>query len=369
MGGGLGGLAGGTAGFLTGGPVGAAAGYGIGSSLDGGGKQSAPPAPDYVGAARETSRGNLEMAKYATQANRVNQTGPYGSLKYSQDPQGNWSAVQSLSPEQQKLYEQQTGIQGQFGDLANKGLGNAAGLLGNPTIDESKLAQMPQNAGMNTQEAMMSRLRPDIDRQRAQMDTQLANQGIQQGSEAWKNAKEQQGREFSDRENQAALAGIQTDMAARQQEIGNQSNLMNQPLNVINSLRSGSQVTPQNYVNPAQQATTAGADILGATNSLYTNQVNANNAANAQRGNMISGLMGLGGAYLMSDPRTKENKKIIATRADGLNIYEFEYKQEFKEHGEGKQIGVMADEVEILYPDAVIIKNGYKMVNYGMLGV
>lgn len=46
-------------------------------------KASAPQAPDYSAAAKDTAAGNLEMAKYATNANRINQVTPYGSLTYS----------------------------------------------------------------------------------------------------------------------------------------------------------------------------------------------------------------------------------------------------------------------------------------------
>jgi hypothetical protein len=55
--------------------------------------------------------------------------------------------------------------------------------------------------------------------------------------------------------------------------------------------------------------------------------------------------------------------------ANGLPVYEFEYKPEFKAiAGEGKFIGVMAQEVELVQPEAVITRpDGYKMVNYGVL--
>lgn len=305
------------------------------------GKQSAPPPPDYTAAAEKTAAGNLEAAKYATAANRVNQVGPSGSLTYSRstapstfDQSGydaalsaynnqprsilggnslgaaptrdaftkagedTWTATQAYSPEQQALYDQQNRLSQQYGGLAEQGVNFARGIMGNPTIDESKLAQMPQNAGMSTQQAIMERLRPDIDRQRSQMDTQLANQGIMQGSEAWKNAKDQQGREFSDRENQAALQGIGVDMQARNQGIANQTAIMNQPLNMINALRTGSQMTNQSYVNPAQQATTSGADYLGAANSQYGQQMSGVNAANAANAGLWSGVMGMGSGYL-----------------------------------------------------------------------
>lgn len=47
------------------------------------GKASAPPAPDYEAAARETAAGNMEAARMATQANRPNQYTPWGSSTWT----------------------------------------------------------------------------------------------------------------------------------------------------------------------------------------------------------------------------------------------------------------------------------------------
>src|SRR5678809_965934 len=49
---------------------------------------SPPPAPDYTGAAQATAQGNIDAAKAAAEANRVNQVTPYGNLQYSQDANG-----------------------------------------------------------------------------------------------------------------------------------------------------------------------------------------------------------------------------------------------------------------------------------------
>jgi hypothetical protein len=141
---------------------------------------------------------------------------------------------------------------------------------------------MPQNAGMSTQNAMMARLQPQSDRENTQSDAQLANQGIQQGSEAYNNAKTLLGQTQNDRYNQAAIQGIQTDMQARNQGIANQSAILNQPINMINALRTGSQVAGQNYVNPATQGQTAGADQTGAVQGMYNAQLGNVNAQNAQ---------------------------------------------------------------------------------------
>jgi hypothetical protein len=62
---------------------------------------------------------------------------------------------------------------------------------------------------------------------------------------------------------------------------------------------------------------------------------------------------------LFSDRRLKKNIKQISTRPDGLNVYEFDYIW-----GGGRQIGLMAQEVQTIYPSAVSESGGYLMVDY-----
>ena len=69
------------------------------------------------------------------------------------------------------------------------------------------------------------------------------------------------------------------------------------------------------------------------------------------------GTPGFGG--LFSDRRLKRNITKIGTRPDGLGVYEFEYIW-----GGGRQIGLMAQEVQGVYPDAVGEVGGYLTVNY-----
>jgi len=69
-----------------------------------------------------------------------------------------------------------------------------------------------------------------------------------------------------------------------------------------------------------------------------------------------------------SDIRMKENIKTIGWLPNGLPVYSYEYKPEFKDDeycGHGRYVGVMAHEVEEIIPDAVVTRqDGYKMVNY-----
>ena len=107
--------------------------------------------------------------------------------------------------------------------------GYAQGGPGGPQLqsrlDTSNLAQMPINAGTTAQQAIMSRLDPQLERQRAQLETQLANQGLVRGGEAYNEALKMQGQQENDLRTQAALQGLSLDMSARQQGLGEQQTL------------------------------------------------------------------------------------------------------------------------------------------------
>ena len=72
------------------------------------------------------------------------------------------------------------------------------------------------------------------------------------------------------------------------------------------------------------------------------------------------GTMGTPGfGNLFSDRRLKTNIQRIGTRPDGLGVYEFDYIW-----GGERQIGLMAQEVINVYPDAISESSGYLMVDY-----
>ena len=165
---------------------------------------------------------------------------------------------------------------------------------------------------------------------------------------------------------------------AQQQQYNQAMTNYNLPLNTLSALRSGAQVQNPTFQNVPQQATTSGADLLGATSAAGNYNLGTYNANQAANSNLTSGLMGLGGTlgagYLMSptcDIRTKENIKQIGYLNNGLPLYEFEYKQEFKDDplaGRGRFMGVMAHEAEAFMPESVSTRpDGYKMVNYEVL--
>jgi hypothetical protein len=338
---------------------------------------SAPAAPDYRGAAQETAAGNLDAARAATAANRVNQITPYGNLTYNitgQDPYGNptWTATQTLSPAQQQLLDYQNQTSLGLGKIAGQGLTYVENMLNTP-FNTSALPSTGFNPSQTYQEAYMQRLQPQIQQNRDRLAQQLANQGIDIGSEAYDRAMMQQAQRENDLLAAATTQGFGVGQQARQTALQEQAYLRNEPLNTLSAVRTGAQVQGPQFVNSAQQATTAGPDLLGAAGMQYNAAMGDFNAKQAAQANLNQGLFGLGGAGIMAmcDPRTKENIKAVGVLENGLTLYSFEYKDEFKDHeyaGHGVHVGVMADEVEQVYPFAVrTLDDGYKVVDYGLI--
>lgn len=102
---------------------------------------------------------------------------------------------------------------------------------------------------------------------------------------------------------QQGLSNAQLYNQGLQQDFANQQTLRQEPINILNAVRTGSQMQsaqqPQvNVSQPGQLATVSGPDYLSAATAqgqYNMNQYNANQAAN---NSMMSGLFGLGSAGL-----------------------------------------------------------------------
>jgi len=272
--------------------------------LGGGKGGGAPPPPDYAAAAQQTAAGNIDAARQATAANRVNQVTPYGNLDYAitgEDPYGNptWTATQSLSPAQQELLDYQNKTSAGLGRLSQTGLGYVENMLQTP-FDTSALPTTGFNPSQSYQDAYMQRLAPQLEQGREQLQQQMANKGIDIGSEAYDRAMMQQQQRENDLLLGATTQGFGVGQQARQSALQEQAYLRNEPLNTLSAVRTGSQVTGPQFVNSAQQATTAGPDLLGAAQQGYNAQMGAYNAQQAGQNSMTSGLMGLAGAGVMA---------------------------------------------------------------------
>ena len=258
------------------------------------GKSRPPPPPDYRAAAQETAAGNLESARLAARANRVDQFTPYGSLTYTDLGNDRWRQDMNLTPQAQQALNQQLDLNQKYGEVANIGFDRARSIFENPELDVGALPQRGINVGQTAQEAILSRLNPQLSQQEEALRTRLANQGITLGSDAYNREMMAQGQRANDLTMQAALQGINLDQANRSAALQEQAYLQDRPLNLINALRTGNQVQAPQFQQFAQQATTAGPDLLNAANAQYGAAVDATNARNAQSSGMMGGLLGIG---------------------------------------------------------------------------
>jgi hypothetical protein len=80
---------------------------------------------------------------------------------------------------------------------------------------------------------------------------------------------------------------------------------------------------------------------------------------------VILGAIVAGGSVTLSDRRLKRDVTLVARRADGINLYRYRYLL-----GEQRFVGVMAQEVKAIRPDAVVSNpDGFLAVDYARLGL
>jgi hypothetical protein len=272
------------------------------------GKSSPPPAPDYTGAATATAAGNLDAARVASKANRVSQYTPYGNLTYSRpDPNDPdiWRADVSLAPAQQQMLDRQNAISLGLGNTMERGLGYVQNMLDSP-LDTSRFTQVDPASVAGREAvtaALLDRMQPGMDRQRQARENALMIQGHNRGGEAWNAVQDDLNRAENDARlsaimqggsEQSRLLGLQ--QAQRQNQLAETQTLRNEPLNTLNAVRTGAQVTNPQFTSVPQQATTQGANLLAAAQGQGQAAMNAYNADQAQNAGMMSGLFSLGGA-------------------------------------------------------------------------
>jgi hypothetical protein len=337
------------------------------------GKPKAPKAPDYAAAATAQGAANVEAARTSARLSNPNFTNPYGSRTVNFGGNDTVSIVDSLSPLGQKRFDQEERINAGLGQVAEDSIGRVGHTLGTQ-FDMSKVGDRPDLANTLSRDQMtqslIDRNQPAMDRRRQQMETQLSNQGLFRGSEGYKAAQEDLAREENDFRLSAIQAGGQEqsrqyglESDARSKDIQTEAYLRSLPLNEITSLLSGSQVgMPQFQAYQGQDI--APPPIFGAAQAQDQANLGRYNAKMAGRSSMLGGLFSLGGVALggglFSDVRLKENVRRVGQTEAGLPIYTYNYIGNPTVH-----MGVMAQEVETVFPDAVMThESGYKMVDY-----
>jgi hypothetical protein len=258
-------------------------------------------------------------------------------------------------------------------------------------LDLSGLPGMPGNADATRSkvyDAMMSRIGEDDTRRRDELNSNMVAAGHRLGSKAYDDQMHLQNRSYNDARQQAVLASGQEaqrdfgmDMQRRTQGLSELLAQRQTPLNEINSLMSGSQVQNPFAMGAPQGINVQPAPFMQAGMAGGQYGTDVYNANMAMGSNIMGGLFDLGSASspywgsaasgigsgissligMFSDRRLKSNIQRIGTHPSGIGWYEYDI---FGRHEQG----VMADEVEAVMPEAVIMHDsGYKMVDYGRL--
>ena len=116
--------------------------------------------------------------------------------------------------------------------------------------------------------------------------------------------------------------------------------------------------------NGSQMGTSLSQTNAQAINQMRQTQMQADAAKYAANMKLLGDVAGAAGTAYASDKKIKKNINKIGTVKD-INFYNFEYKtDEYPELPEGKHIGVIAQEIENIIPDAVIETDKYKIVDY-----
>lgn len=337
--------------------------------------QPAPPDPSATAAAQGAA--NKEAAIATARLNQVNEVTPFGSSTYtptgqSADGIAQYQRTTTLNPEEQKLLDKERAINNQLLGIGQGQLGRVEENFGTP-LDFSGAPAAPQAddaARQRIEAAMFERLQPQFDKDEEAMRTRLANTGFSIGGEGYNSGMD----ELQRAKNDARLAVIEgggaeqsrqfgLESAARERAIQEQLTQRNQPLNELSALlgTSGGINLPQFGQIPTQGI--APADYTGPAALAYQGRLGAANQQNqanmAQQQSMFNLAGTLGAGYLMSDRRMKTGIEPVGKLDNGLTVYAFRYK-----HGGPVQIGLMAQEVAQVVPDAVVEIEGVLHVDY-----
>lgn len=287
-------------------------------------KPKAPGPPDPTKTAQAQTDQSLTTAMANNAMGMIGQRGPDGSLTYNQtgtqtiDIGGKqyqvptYEAVTQLSDAAQQRYDTTNRVQQNMADVGETLSGQIMDTTGKP-ISYDNLPELAGSGGYQdrikqVEDAMYSRINPQMDRARQSLETTLANRGIRPGSEAYDRAMRNQGETENDArmqvtlgsgQEQSRLAGL--DSATRAQLLQERTSQANEPINRLMAILSGTQVNQPNYqtYQPQQMPTT---DVASITQQGYQNQQQNYQTQVSSQNQMLGSLFGLGSAAVLGNP-------------------------------------------------------------------
>lgn len=166
---------------------------------------------------------------------------------------------------------------------------------------------------------------------------------------------------FNEASSDAALQN-----AARERWIQEQSFLRNQPINELSALLGFSNGVQMPNFSAMPTTGIAPTDVIGANQLAYKQQADQYAADLANQSSFMGGMFdlagGIGSALIMSDRRMKNVVLKLPETLKGIALYLYRYIG-----GDDLYIGVMAQDVERVMPDAVVTIKGIKHVDYGRI--
>lgn len=277
---------------------------------------SPPLPPDYAAAATAQGAANVETARATSRLNNPSVVNPYGTQTWTEGagPDDRPTLTQTLSPEQQALYDQSIQTKQQLGQLGTQGATALQGVVGQG-VDFSGAPAAPGNA-QSTRDAvinaMMSRVNEDYGRQTDQANSDLVAAGIRPGTKAYDDRMALIDRGRNDARQQAIIAGgseaqrdFGMDTQARKDAIAEMLARRQTPLNEVTALMSGSQVSnPFAVPGAAQNTNIAPPPLYNAALQKGQYETDAYNSGVGSQNALMSGLFSLGGAAMMSPAGT-----------------------------------------------------------------
>jgi hypothetical protein len=418
-----------------------------------------PEPPDYRGAAEEQAQSSREVTNMQTWANRPTQNTPWGTSEWTtkgvwdpaaQQRVNQWTQNITLDPREQQALDDQMRLKAQRSGLAG-GMYERVAQEFDPIMQWDQFQEMGGVPMTPEQEALQRSLstegltnldpsqrysqraedaiygqferrnEPRFEQERAATDTQLRNQGLRPGDEAYDYAMSQLDQQQNDARlgaqyqatigsgaeaqrmlgmdaetrqqmcgergqqgqfaNQAAgqafgMAGTgfgqemqQSNMQTqvRQQQIAEEMQKRGFSLNEINAILTGQQVNMPNMPDFKNATKSETAQYNQAAQNQFQADMDVFGATPAQRQMMMDAATGLAGGF-MSDVRLKKNLEYLYQTPAGFAIYQWDWNDKAIALGVDYMptIGVIAQEVMQFVPEAVhLVKEfGYYCVDY-----
>lgn len=262
---------------------------------------SPPPAPDYTGAAQATSQGSVQAALVNNLLNMRNTSTPLGSETFQQTGSTSIPSIGgqpgfdipqytqniSMTPEGKGLYDQQMGLSTGLLGLGQTSLDQTRASLGQPQDLSSVQDIADKSYAMQT-----ARLDPQWAQSEQMQKTQLANQGLTAGGEAYDNSMRDFNAGKNDAYNQARLSSISTMPQTYQLSTAQRM----QPLTELNAIRTGAQPQMPQFQGVPAAGGAQGANMLGATTAQGQYDTGIYNAGVSQSNSNTQGMVGIAAA-------------------------------------------------------------------------